>query len=698
VSRKNEAPTRKLIDHVAGADEVGSPSAFLATTFDLQPDFFESDYLPTLLRIPAWDDHRFRARVQLEAALAKTDAGVVLMEASRYQGRPRSLRLHLSPASSGNGGVLHAKVALIVHDDAVRLIVASANLTKSGYRENREVALSLVATCKRKEEGVLIQQALRAMPEVLAPWWNDAAARAVKAAQERLGAWDLPTASEDDAFVWGGSERALWQQLVAAWPEGEALTGVRVVSPFWSDEGDEGALGRLLRGLQARRVKTDGAKVQLVTAATPDTARSYLPTLPPSYGAFDFRGLGVSVTAVAAQPQVDAEDVGRDDILRERTLHAKVVILEGRTTSLAYLGSANFTFPGWGFGNAQRANIEAGVILRRTGKARAALNALVPPTAGEPVRLEGGGTVLLGAPEPDTVPVDWPAFMKAAEIRPDHDDPVGRVELSVRLGERNLPTRWSVALGPDVEPVFEGPARASDERVFRLDANGLQRLLRNQAIYLRWEGMREQGAVAFPINVSLPVRERLPFGDPEALPREQDLVAFYQGRIAFEDVFPPPADESHDLSSEGETGDTSTVDTSKILSYQVRSFVEALPGIRDELARNTGTASAIRLALLGPVSPVALAREIEHAVKSGRSATAACFQLVELLRCISAAGRIEVDARVREAWTLAVGEAASQIQAAVDRLRNADASQLGAATPFGRYASAVLVPAKGDAR
>jgi phosphatidylserine/phosphatidylglycerophosphate/cardiolipin synthase-like enzyme len=45
--------------------------------------------------------------------------------------------------------VLHAKVTLLHFEHAVRLIVGSANLTKQGYRENREAVAVLTATQKR---------------------------------------------------------------------------------------------------------------------------------------------------------------------------------------------------------------------------------------------------------------------------------------------------------------------------------------------------------------------------------------------------------------------------------------------------------------------------------------------------------------------------------------------------------------------
>ena len=61
------AASRKLIDALDAGRDLGPATAVLATTFDLNPDFFETDFLPSLLGIPAAEDRRWRTRVQLEA-------------------------------------------------------------------------------------------------------------------------------------------------------------------------------------------------------------------------------------------------------------------------------------------------------------------------------------------------------------------------------------------------------------------------------------------------------------------------------------------------------------------------------------------------------------------------------------------------------------------------------------------------------
>ena len=84
------------------------------------------------------------------------------------------------------------------------------------------------------------------------------------------------------------------------------------------------------------------------------------------------------------------------------------------------------------------------------------------------------------------------------------------------------------------------------------------------------------------------------------------------------------------------TADGLDTTASEILSYLVRDFVHALPGIRNRLADAGMTETGLRGALLGPRSPVALAREAWRAYRDpqpGRprkTAIATAFQVAEL--------------------------------------------------------------------
>lgn len=120
---------RKLIDHLVPEPHWGTMRGMLATTFELQPEFLEMDFLPSVFGLDSWDDRSWTTRIELEKHLFKLDAAFILTEARRYRGRPRSLRLEVRPAVSPRGSVLHPKVTLLLFEHAVRLIIGSANLT-----------------------------------------------------------------------------------------------------------------------------------------------------------------------------------------------------------------------------------------------------------------------------------------------------------------------------------------------------------------------------------------------------------------------------------------------------------------------------------------------------------------------------------------------------------------------------------------
>lgn len=683
----SRAPSsRGLIDHVVGAPTLDRLEALLTTTFDMESDFVDRDYLPSLLRLPTLDDYSSRARMQIEAELTRLTAASVLMEARRFQGRPRSLRVNVTPARLATTGVLHAKVTVAVHQSAVRLTVASANLTAGGYRHNREVALVIEANAKRGSEAKLILSALAPMRELLAPWWNADAESAAALAERRLKSWASGADADDDvAFLWSGGERSLVDQFAALWPRGERVRRIRIVSPFWSDATDAGPLSLLLRALKARKADTEGAEVTLVCAAAPDTTTTWAPSLPASFASFDFRELGVAVEAIAARPNVDREDGGNDNVQIERRLHAKVVVIDGASTSLAYLGSANFSLPGWGFTARAGANIEAGVAMR-AGVRGDPHRTLIPPTIGAAVRLTGDGRArILASQGDDDEVIAWPAFLLRAELQERVDAAV--LDLVLGVDAERLPDAWSLSVDEHDAPLRVN-ASTPQTRVAELSAEALTRVLRNQSVFVRWTDC--PNGMAYPINVTPKARAKIPLGDPNQRPSEADLIAFFQGRISLEDVYPPPGDEVPAHEGAAQALD-SAVDTSRILAYRVRSFVEALPGIRQELKNSAVSEQSIRVSALGPVSPVALSREIVRAVDESRSGVAAGFQLTELILCIDAARSAEVPDALRAVWSDALGEARAEVLKLLAGLCARDAN-LSKGTTFDGYLTEMLGP------
>ena len=147
----------------------------------------------------------------------------------------------------------------------------------------------------------------------------------------------------------------------------------------------------------------------------------------------------------------------------------------------------------------------------------------------------------------------------------------------------------------------------------------------------------------------------------------RSLLAYYQGKIRAEDIYPPPpgeggrSEDSLPLANQ----DVSAVDTSRIQSYQIREFVEALRGIEDDLKNaSTATETAMKLAVLGEVSPLAIAREVVRAVEDGRrSPIAAGFQLVEILASLKRAERLDVAEVRARAWRQCLVDARAQVAA-----------------------------------
>ena len=94
----------------------------------------------------------------------------------------------------------------------------------------------------------------------------------------------------------------------------------------------------------------------------------------------------------------------------------------------------------------------------------------------------------------------------------------------------------------------------------------------------------------------------------------------------------------------------------------------------------------MRLALAGPVSPLALARQIGHAVREGRrSATAGGFELVELIACLLEARTRPATEKLAQAWHAEVDQALEEIQRIYEVLCREHPEEVGPGSSFARY-------------
>lgn len=676
---KREFERRRLMNHLRPDEAHGSIVGLLATTFDLDPDFIESDYLPTLLGVGAWDDTSWASTIKMRRLLQQSDATVVLMDGRRFRGRPRALHLDVLPTIGRAGSKLHAKVTLIVQEKAVRLMVGSANLTTSGYRSNREVGACLVATAQDRSAVPLIRQALNGMRAPLEKWWSPGAQRVATLAAQTIAAWDDAPASADQ-FVWSYGGLSLAEVFGRAWPD-EPVAAVSIVSPFWSDRGAGGPVEQLIEILGRERVK--GAKVRLFAEQVSETQKSLRPLVPAALASWDSRELGIDADIVAVDPQVSPEEVGgRADYQPVRPLHAKLIVVEGPRTSLAYIGSANFTHHGWGFAGRQ-SNIEAGVILQRTGTDRRSLAALIPKAAGAPVPLDGKGLGKVSVAEKTDDTATWPSFIRDVRLCESAED-TSALQLQVILDSDTTTVPFTISARDSTDPLLSSERHVTGN----LAPSVLEQLMRDQVVLVHWgEGRKD-----FPINIDLGARSHLPAAPGAAAPGEQLLLAYYQGRISEEDIYPPPPGDPGNTDGDDRAAIVSTVDTSAIQSYQIREFVEALQGISDDLSRaSTATEAGMRQALLGELSPAALAKQVMHAVSAGkRSPVAAGFQLTEILVRLGQARELAVEPAKQEAWHMGVRRAHTDILKMLDELMTTKAADFPPSSNFHRYRRTAL--------
>src|SRR5712691_8201553 len=114
---------RKLMDRMVPDPSLGRLLGIVATTYAMQPEFLETDFLPTLLGLGAWDDRNWSSRIALERHLAGLESASVMMDARPYRGRPRSLHVELLPVPLPGARSLHAKVLVGVFEESVRLVI-----------------------------------------------------------------------------------------------------------------------------------------------------------------------------------------------------------------------------------------------------------------------------------------------------------------------------------------------------------------------------------------------------------------------------------------------------------------------------------------------------------------------------------------------------------------------------------------------
>ncbi len=135
----------RLLDYWSPPDGSGDPVACLATSFTFEADFFTQDCLARFLSLSTVQGEGDRiasivALLEEEDRLSEAQVSVLVDRSSPAE--KRNLRWDVLPVGVP-GGLLHAKVAVLLWERATRIVLGSANLTSAGYRQQVELALAL---------------------------------------------------------------------------------------------------------------------------------------------------------------------------------------------------------------------------------------------------------------------------------------------------------------------------------------------------------------------------------------------------------------------------------------------------------------------------------------------------------------------------------------------------------------------------
>lgn len=662
--------------------EAGHPLICVASTYTFHAPFLESELLPRFLGLKFDETEGDRPFVvEREQALATARVSV-LVDADHLDPSQSTLRWDQLPVRVPRGAAQHSKIVLLIWENCARLVVSSANLTRQGYRRNREIAGVIdFSDHESSAPRKVILDAIAFLQDVTA--WVRASESAVARlrqalddARVRIRGWRQmpsdfrPLERPRVHFVGGlprqrgGVARSPLDQLLELWGTRNALE-ITVMTPFVGDL--DGAVDPVVeRLLQLPRSRATGGYLVVPGQPSEGDSRKMVVGLPQRFRDAWASAWGVDpgeVPTYVVPLCRSGEKVNRD-------LHAKGVLIGGEDAAMLLCGSSNFSPHGMGV---NVANIEANLCyldhadIKRNG-----------------LRLE------------DRLPVDWEADLCERLIWPEAAEPIDDEQPGA---DQPLPAafRWAVynqrtaVLTVVVDPAAQFPSEWS----------------------LRWPGERSEeapplvdhhheprppsdGRLVLPLPVSLRGANiaglRLAWRDDTGATRSGTLPVHVENG---EDLLPPeefraltasvilecllsgrePAEwvealerrreVGHGPAAVGELDALRAVDTTGYVLYRTRRLGAALAALGERLLRTVRTRDAVTYRLrqdpLGPrMLAEALVREWQDASEGDEARAmdpaAVLFGLAEINLVLAHVARRLAEAHLRPLFREAVEE------------------------------------------
>jgi len=608
----------RLLDNWSPPDGAGLPVACLATSFTFEADFFAQDCLARFLSLSAVTgegDAISSIAAVLEEEERLSEAQVTVLVDRSTPAEKRNLRwdvLQVAPP----GGLLHAKVAVLLWERAARVILGSANLTAAGYRRQVEIVLAVDL-----DEGCQVPRTvfddlfveLRRLIDLVPGSATGARARAfatVDLLADRAAALDLPTGAGRDVRLAIAPSRpgtSPLEKFSTVWRGGQPLWAT-VLSPYWDGDAEAPAINAIRRRLTGRPASRRATT--LVVAVDPFSGSVQAPV---SFASFD------EIDIVSFDPP--------DEELR--SLHAKLIVLESDEWLAAMVGSSNATEAGLGL-HPERGHHELNIWIGCEAGSRTATQLLALARPGESIAADDERWEQVPDEDEPTAPA-LPAGFVTCTVNPG-TSPTALLDLS----PRGLPSRWEVRAPTDEQLLTSEEwtiAGCPDFVTVQLPG-----LVLPAYLIVRWNQDGDRAQATWTANVE----------DRGALPPPTELTDLPVDVLlaALASTRPLPVALEHELRrrerAEGDGGRIELdplrrFDDSGLLLQRARQYSVALWRLQERLARPTTTFDGLHWRLYGAIGPIAIADGLVRAAGAGETLPGeADFLLAELALTVGA--------------------------------------------------------------
>lgn len=350
----------------------GKPLLCVASTYTFNADFLESDLLPRFLGLKFDDTEGDRPFIiEREGALASCRVSI-LVDANQVDCSQTTLRWDQIPIFVPSG-VQHAKVTLLVWESCIRLIVSSANITRSGYRKNREIAGVLdFFNHKDSTPRQVLYEAMDFL-QSMTSWARadvvilDRLRKRLKDARACAGRWSLAPAQFSPrvarvSFLPGHPKRdgvaysSVLKKAIELWGNSSA-DKITVLTPFLGHPDSD--FTKLINTLRSIPLSREVSSALIVPRRIEIDADDKIPRIGLSRRFRDewAKAWGISAEDMTIYGIPPLRQIAGEKIAR--ILHAKAILIENKIKTMLLCGSSNFSAHGMGVG---MFNIEANLV------------------------------------------------------------------------------------------------------------------------------------------------------------------------------------------------------------------------------------------------------------------------------------------------------------------------------------------------